>query len=265
MENYQYEYLIVTVEDRLARVVLNRPEVSNALATKEFDEIEDCITRMENDPDVGAILISGAGKNFCAGGDINRFKQLLETGEGLYSDGIYHVGKMTRAITFCTKPVIAMVNGAAAGGGFSIALACDFRIASPSSKFVMSFINIGLPADTGSMYNLNRLVGGARAVEIMRLGEPIRGERAYEIGLVTRLVPDESLEEEAVKFAGKLAHGPLQAYKRQKMMENAFFRENYEAYSIAESVYMLECSHTKDFAEAINAFLEKRKPEFTGE
>ena len=158
-----------------------------------------------------------------------------------------------------------MVNGAAAGGGFSIALACDFRVASPSTKFVMSFINIGLPADTGSMYNLNRLVGGARAVEIMRLGEPIRGERAYEIGLVTKLVPDEALEEEAVRFAKKLAHGPLQAYKRQKMMENAFFRENYEAYSIAESVYMLECSHTKDFAEAVNAFLEKRKPEFTGE
>ena len=265
MGTYSYEYILVSVADRLARIVLNRPQVSNALATKEFDEIVDAIGRLEADDEVGAILLSGMGKNFCAGGDINRFKQLLDTGEGFDSRGIYHVGKMTRAIAFCTKPVVAMINGAAAGGGFSIAAACDFRIVSPSSRFVMSFINIGLPADTGSMFNLTRLVGGARAVEIMRLGEPIGGERAYEIGLATRLVPDEALEEEAVRFASKLAHGPLQAYRRQKMMENAFFRENYEAYSIAESVYMAECSHTKDFAEAISAFLEKRKPVFTGE
>ena len=265
MSNYAYQYILVHVEDRLARIVLNRPEYSNAIATEEFGEIEDAVKRLEADPEVGAILFSGAGKNFCAGGDINRFKYLLESGEGIESRNVYEVGKMPRAIAFCTKPTVAMINGAAAGGGCSIAVACDFRIASPSSRFVMSFINIGLSADTGSMYNLTRLVGGARAVEMLRLGETIRGERAYEIGLATRLVPDEALEEEAVKFALRLAHGPTQAYQRQKMLENAFFRENYEAYSIAESVYIAECSHTKDFAEAINAFLEKRKPEFTGE
>ena len=260
-----YQYILVSVSDRVARIVLNRPEVSNALATLEFDEIEEVIHRLDADPEVGAILFSGAGKNFCAGGDINRFRQLLDSGEGLDSRSIYKVGKMTQAICFCTKPVIAMINGAAAGGGFSIAAACDFRVVSPSSRFVMSFINIGLPADTGSMFNLTRLVGGARAVEIMRLGETISGTRAFEIGLATRLVPDEALEEEALKFASRLAHGPLQAYRRQKMMENAFFRDHYEAYSIAESVYMAECSHTKDFEEAITAFLEKRKPKFTGE
>ena len=138
MGTYSYEYILVSVADRLARIVLNRPQVSNALATKEFDEIVDAIGRLEADDEVGAILLSGMGKNFCAGGDINRFKQLLDTGEGFDSRGIYHVGKMTRAIAFCTKPVVAMINGAAAGGGFSIAAACDFRIVSPSSRFVMS-------------------------------------------------------------------------------------------------------------------------------
>ena len=265
MADYSYEYILVSVEDRLARIILNRPQFSNAIATDEFGEIEDAVLRLEADPEVGAILFSGVGKNFCAGGDINKFKKLLDSGEGFDSRNIYKAGRMTKAITFCTKPLVAMINGAAAGGGFSIAVACDFRIASPSSRFVMSFINIATPADTGSMMNLTRLVGGARAIEIMRLGETISGTRAYEIGLVTRLVPDEELEQEAVRFASRLAHGPLQAYRRQKMMENAFFRDHYEAYSMAESVYMAECSHTKDFAEAINAFLEKRKPSFTGE
>jgi len=259
-----YKQILLSVENKVATITLNRPEVSNAFATDSYREIAEAIEECSANEAVGAIVITGAGKNFSAGGDIQRFKKLIETKEYLQGAGIEKAGKMGLAARSCPKPTIAMVNGAAAGAGCSLALACDFRIVTGNSKLAMSFINVGLSGDTGGLYYLQKIVGIAKASEMMMLGSPVGGEEAVRIGLATTLAEEGKLAEVTTKFAQKLANKPLFAIKRQKELMMEFFYENIAAYSVKEREYMVECSRTADFAEAVNAFLEKRTPNFQG-
>ena len=222
-----YQYILVTVENRIATVTLNRPEYSNAFAKESYTEIADAMEVLGARKDVGVIVITGAGKHFSAGGDIKRFKMLIDSGEYLDADNIAAAGNMSLAIRECPKPVIAMINGVATGAGLSCALACDFRIVSPSSKMIMAFVNMGLCGDTGSIYNLIRLIGPDRAELMMMTGEACRGEDCVRIGLATVLAEEGKLAE--TKDEGK----EIAAASRQA-----------------------------DFTEAVNAFLEKRAPEY---
>lgn len=259
-----YEHILVEVSEKIATITLNRPEVGNALAKNSYGEIRDAVLACEADDAVRAIVIRSKGKHFSAGGDIQRFKQLIDSGEYLNEDNIMYAGRMTTAIRRCEKPVIAMVQGIATGAGCSLAVACDFRVATPKTKFVMGFIRLGLTGDTGSMYLLYKLLGVAKASELLFLGDPMGGEEAYRAGLVTRLTDDERLEAETYALARRLADSPTQSLRLQKRALMEFFYQDLDAYSVRESEYLARTSRTEDFAEAVNAFLEKRAPEFTG-
>ena len=257
--------VLFTVDNKIATITFNRPEFGNAFSKDSYRMIKEYAESCYEDRSIGAVVITGAGKHFSAGGDIKRFKMLIETKEYLKEDNIRMAGAMAAAIRRCTKPTIAMVNGAAAGAGCSVALACDFRIATPESKFIMAFIKLSLSGDTGALYYTQKLLGIAKATELMMLGGAVSGEEALRIGLITKLVPMKKLKEETYAFAAKLANSPLEAIRRQKALMSEFFFNDLDVYSEKEAQLMAECSLTKDFEESVNAFLEKRLPVFRGE
>lgn len=259
-----YKTILYEIENGIATLTLNRPEVGNAFVRESYLEIREVLTEASDDKNVRVVVLTGAGKHFSAGGDINRFKKLITSGEYLQKDNVMAAGMMAAGVKACNKPVIAMINNAAAGAGCSLALACDFRIVTPKSKLVMAFIKMGLSGDTCGLYYLERLVGVARATELMMTGAPVSGEQAVQLGLATRLVAEDRLREETYAFAKELAALPTFAIARQKQLAIETFYSDLREYAEREADYMVECSHTHDFAEAVDAFLEKRPPKFKG-
>jgi 2-(1,2-epoxy-1,2-dihydrophenyl)acetyl-CoA isomerase len=259
-----YETLLYDVKNQIATITFNRPDASNAFIKESYREIVSALETASTSDAVRAVVLTGAGKHFSAGGDINRFKSLIESGEYLQVENIAAAGNMAIAVKKCTKPVIAMINGAAAGAGCSLALSCDFRVVTAKSKLTMSFIKMGLSGDTGGMFYLQRLVGAAKAGELMMLGDVVTGEDAVRLGLATVLADEDKLAESAYALAQKLADAPTFAISRQKKLMYETFYATLEEYSKREAVYMAKCSRTTDFAEAVDAFLEKRPPCFTG-
>lgn len=259
-----YNEILLDVKDNIATITLNRPQYGNALATGSYGEIRDAVLSCEENDDVRAVVIRSTGKHFSAGGDLKRFKSLIDTKEYLNERNIMYAGEMTTAIRRCTKPVIAMVQGVATGAGCSLAVACDFRVATRTTKFVMGFVKLGLTGDTGSMYFLYKLLGIAKASEMLMLGDAVNGEDGYRIGLVTKLADDDELESDTYALARRLADSPTQSIRLQKKVMMEFFYQDLNAYSIREGEYLAQTSRTADFAEAVNAFLEKRQPVFIG-
>ncbi len=259
------EIILTEKRGRVALITHNRPEASNAFAYESYGAIRDEINSLGRDKSVGAIVITGAGKHFSAGGDIMRFKHLIESGEYLAAENILYADEMVAAIRRCPKPVIAMVNGVATGAGLSCALSCDFRVVTPSSKMVMAFINMGLCGDTGSLYFLPKLVGIPEAERMMMTGEPVRGEDAVRTGLATILAEDGNLEETTMLFADKLANRSTAAIAAQKEIVNKYFFQDLDAYFKDEVTAMAALSRKPDFKAAVYAFLEKKAPEFNKE
>ena len=259
-----YQTILFEVKDHIAKITLNRPEVGNALASESYVEIADALDKCSVDDDVRVVVITGVGKNFSAGGDIKKFKESLDKGEYITREGVVRAGGMTRAVRRCEKLVIAMINGAAAGAGCSLAMACDFRVMEEKSKLVMAFINMGFSGDTGGIYFLNQMIGIARTTEMMALAKPLTGKEAFELGVANRLAEPGKLEEETMELAKLLASRPTKAIGMQKKLYYEFFTRDLERFNEREGDYMRESSMSADHAEAVNAFLEKRKPNFTG-
>lgn len=259
-----YQDITLEITNRIALISINRTQVSNAFAKTTYGEIRDAVAACEGNEDVGCIVITGNGKNFSAGGDIKRFKELIDSKEYLSEESISSAAEMGAAIRRCAKPVIAMVNGAASGAGLSLALACDFRTGTPKTKLTMAFIKMGLSGDTGSIYFLMKLLNAGKASEMVMTGRPVGGEEAYNIGLLNVLAPEDGLMEATMKFASGLANAPLFAIRKQKELINKFFYADLPDYTVDETKAMAACSRTDDFAEAVNAFLEKRAPHFQG-
>lgn len=258
-----YKNILTEINGRIAVITINRPEFANAINGDTVMEITDAVNTFGKDDSVGSVVITGAGKHFSAGGDINRFKMLIETEQFLQTENIANADRMASAIRNCSKPVIAMINGVATGAGLSLALACDFRIVSPSSKMSMGFVNMGLPGDTGSIYFLVRLLGVSAAEHMMMLGEMYRGEDLLKMGLATMMTEEGKLSEETMAFAAKLAEKSASAIAAQKRMVNKYFFGNeLEAFYLDEQAEMTAASRLPDFKEATYAFLEKRKPQF---
>lgn len=257
-----YNDILLSVENKVGTITINRPDYMNALSRPTYGEIKNAMEEFNSNDNVNVIVITGTGKHFSAGGDIQRFRTLIENQEYLSEEGIAYAGEMTTTIRRSSKPVIAMVNGVATGAGLSIALACDYRVVTPKSKLIMAFVKLGLPGDTGSLYFLPKLVGIPKASEIMMTGDPINGEEAYKIGLATHLTSDENLSKLTYDFAQKLTQLPLKAVAKQKEIINKYFYPDLDEYSIDEKKVMAECSRNNDFKEAVYAFLEKRHPEF---
>ncbi|MDR1320983.1 MAG: enoyl-CoA hydratase/isomerase family protein [Gracilibacteraceae bacterium] len=261
----KYSVLLVSVENKIATIKFNRPEFGNALALDTVAEMEDVIEKLSGDKAVGAIVLTGNGKLFCAGGDIKGFKKMINDKVDLSKERVVAIGKMIAELRRCPKPVIAMVNGAAAGAGCSIAMACDFRVVTPRSQMAMSFINMGFCGDTGGIFFMERLLGTGLTTDLIMTGRSVRGEEAVRIGLASKLAPEGELESVTYEFAGTLAARPLFAIAEQKKILNTLFYSNLEESAALEAEGMNACSRTKDFAEAVDAFLEKRTPHFIGE
>jgi 2-(1,2-epoxy-1,2-dihydrophenyl)acetyl-CoA isomerase len=253
--------LLRTVDDGVLTLTLNRPEVLNAITPALLDEVTDALAEAASGHTVRAVIITGAGRGFCSGQDL----RAATDGGGLDVGAVLrdHYSPAIRAIRSMDQPVIAAVNGVAAGAGFSLALACDIRIAAESATFVSAFVRIGLIPDLASTYFLPRLIGPARAAELMMLGETVDSARALELGIVNRVVPDAGLATAASELAARLARGPRSIGLTKRALE-ASHENDLEAQLAVEERLQTEATTTNDFAEGVGAFLEKRRATFTG-
>lgn len=262
------EYQTITLEsaDQICTITLNRPDVYNAFNDELTTELAAALKSAERDKDVRVVIITGAGKAFCSGQDLGDLKAKYVPGHmpHLGDDLKYRYNPVIRKISTMSKPVIAAVNGVAAGAGCSLALACDMCIASSEAAFIEVFINVGLIPDSASTYHLPRLVGMAKAMEMCMTGRKVSAEEAERIGLINSACPPESLMENVLKLAGKLAAMPERGIALTKRLLRQSFDNTLNQQLEAEMYAQETAGMTKDHFEGVVAFIEKRKPEFTG-
>lgn len=259
-----FENVLFEKRCNVAYITLNRPENRNPINIDTHRELRECFDICDYDDDIRAVVIRGAGGNFSAGGDISAMKARIDAGvRGTRK--VCRVGAETNLrLLNVKKPVIAWIEGAITGAGISLALSCDFQIISESAKCAFSFVNIGFVPDSGAAYLVTRALGTVRAKELMMSGRFFSGREAADWGLFTEAVPAEELEARVEKYIKKYANGPSVAYAGIKTMIN---RAQYAAYADGmqtEIDAQGACELTGDYREAVNAFLEKRKPEFKG-
>jgi enoyl-CoA hydratase/carnithine racemase len=255
--------VIVEKKDRIVTLTLNNPERRNAMSMELVDELFKAVEGIKGDPEVSAVILTGAGKGFSSGADVTSMGQPGMSDE----DVIAHIkGFYLKNLSVMDIPVptIAAINGHAIGAGCALALACDMRIASRVAKLGMGFVKIGLHPGMGTTYFLPRLVGTARAYELLLTGEPITGAEAERIGMVNRAVEPERVMDEALGLAGKIARGPAVPIRKMKDSVGGSFKRDLEETLNIEAAAQCECSKTEDLKEGITAFLEKREPNFKG-
>lgn len=256
-----YQTILVDFKDGIANIALNLPDKLNALDLVMREELKKEILSYHTNPDVKVVVITGAGKAFCAGGDISTMKGVTAPAG---RDRLKNVQKLVKAMVELEKPIIAAVNGPATGAGLHIALACDIVYASDKAKFAESFVGIGLVPDMGGFYFLPLRVGVHRAKELMMTGRLFDANEAWEIGLLNKLVPHKSLMAEVNTLAQKFASGPGRSYA---MIKSALNNWPAGLANVMETEANMQAIsfETHDFKEGMTAFLEKRKPGFTGE
>ena len=257
-----YETILTERDGPVLTITLNRPERLNACPPQMADEIFDAIRDLG---DARAVLMKGEGRAFCSGADLAANSQSSSSGGSrAYTSLSRAYNPMIRAIAEAPVPVVAMVQGPAAGVGCSIALAADFVLASKSAYFLQAFVNIGLVPDGGSSWMLPRLVGTAQATRMMMLGEKISGEEAERIGLIYKCVEDDALAEAANVLAERLANGPTVALGLMKQTMRDGLEADLGSTLAAEAAAQRKAGDTKDAVEGAMAFLQKRKAEFKG-
>jgi 2-(1,2-epoxy-1,2-dihydrophenyl)acetyl-CoA isomerase len=267
-------HLLTERRDGVLYLTLNRPDKLNALSDSIINGLLDELSRAASDREVGAIVLTGAGRGFCAGGDINRMRDRNEGGG--HAGGNHGLGIESRIagtrrgeevsllLHEIPKVTIAAVNGAAAGAGLGLCLACDIRIASDEARFGTAFARVGYSGDFGGSYFLTQLVGPAKAREFYFSAEIINADEALEFGMVNRVVPAASLAEEVDAYAKRIAAGPRVAYGYMKGNLNAALNTDLRTLLDREAVGQALTSLTEDHKEAVKAFLEKREPKFHG-
>ena len=257
-----FELITTAREGDVLTITLNRPDRLNACPPDMADEIFAAIRDLDG---ARAVLITGAGRAFCSGADLAaRGERSLGGGEGAFTALGHHYNPMVMALASLPVPVIAAVNGPAAGIGCSIALAADFVVAGSSAYFLQAFVNIGLVPDGGASWMLPRLVGKAQATRMMMLGEKIHGEEAERIGLIYKCVEDDALMDEANALVERLANGPTVALGLMKQTLRDGLQSDFGSTLRAEAETQKIAGGTKDAMEGGMAFLQKRKAEFTG-
>jgi 2-(1,2-epoxy-1,2-dihydrophenyl)acetyl-CoA isomerase len=257
--------LIETSSDGIATLTLNRPQRLNALSRGMLEGLLGALARLAGDPNVGAIVLTGAGRAFCAGGDVKRMAEhTSELSVDEETRDLRARMEVSRLLHEIPKPTIAMVNGPAAGAGMSLALACDLRVAGQSARFVTAFANVGFSGDFGGSYFLAKLVGTGKARELYYTAEPVDAAQALALGIVNRVVDDADLAETTMKLARKLAHGPRIALALMKKNFNAAESGSLAELLDLEARGQIETGRTADHKEAARAFVEKRAPVFAG-
>jgi 2-(1,2-epoxy-1,2-dihydrophenyl)acetyl-CoA isomerase len=258
----------VVLEERSGAVVtlcLNRPEKLNALNPQMFQDLVQALLRASDDKTVRTVVITGAGRGFCSGGDINYIYEARKRKSTRDFQVMLNLGKeLILAIATMPKVVIAAVNGPAAGGGMSLALACDLRIASDRAMFKQAFAQLGLYPDLGATFLLPRFVGGSRASEYFYTSERLSAEEARRIGIVYAVYPHEQFETEVKKFAEHMAAAPPLAYRDVKRTMISDAHRALEQAIEEENRLQIHCFVSEDCAEGLAAFLEKRPPKFRG-
>jgi len=255
--------------DGVGIITMNRPESRNALTLNMVSEMGEAIEACKR-PDVRAVLLTGAGGGFCSGADLKFLLEIQEKGDekGIQeyittlANDLHH--KVVIRLRRLEKPVVAGINGVAAGAGFSLTLGCDIRVAARGARFLMAYANIGAPADGGSTYLLPRLIGASRAMEFYLASQPTSAQAALEIGLVSQVVADDQLHKHAIETAVRLAQGPTLAYGRVKALFESSWQNDIETQLDAETAVFEEICLTEDFQEGIRAFTERRQARFQG-
>lgn len=253
------------IRDRVATLTLDRPDRLNALVPEMKEGFEEALARAA-EPSVKALLLRGAGRAFCAGGDIGWIAQALSEGRWAELEALLDLGAaVAHGLATLPKPVVAVVQGPAAGAGMSLALCADLRIASPEAAFSMAFVKIGLHPDWGGSVMLSRLVNPSIAAELMLTGDTLTADRALALGLVNRIVPAEQLEAAVEALAQRLAAGPAETFARIKaslLRNQGLDADGLRARLIAEGAQMKAAMRHPDAKEGLAAFLAKRTPAF---
>ncbi|GKQ51443.1 enoyl-CoA hydratase [Bradyrhizobium sp. Ce-3] len=262
--------LLCVIRDRVATITLNRPDARNSLSDTLTPALRTMIRTCGENPEVGVLLVTGAGKAFCAGGNVkgmgaNRDPKKLEMS---YEDKVADLQErqrlLTGALASVRKPTIAALPGPAVGAGLAIAMACDIRIAAQSAFISTGYLRVALSGDYGMAWLLTRLVGTSRARELMFTSEKVDAARCEQIGLVNRVVPDETLQDEAFALAKSIAEGPTLALRYMKDNLDEALQFDFATARDHEAERLIRLTTTADHKEAVQAFIEKRKPVFRG-
>ena len=250
------------IKDGVGCITLNRPDLLNSFNKDMAMACQDALDRCRDEENIRAVYITGSGRAFCAGQDLA--EAISQDGPELEKIVSEHYNPIIRKIRELEKPVVCGVNGVAAGAGANIALACDVVFAAASSSFIQAFSKIGLVPDSGGTYFLPRLVGWQKASAFMMLGDKVKAEEAERLGMVYKVCPDEELEEKALGTAKHLATMPTKGLGLTKRLLNQSFTNSLNEQLDAEHKLQTEAGNSHDYEEGVNAFLEKRKPNFKG-
>ena len=259
----EFETLIYEVEDGVAHITLNREKAANALNLQMAKDLMYAATAVEEDSQIRAVVLGARGKMFCAGGDLGSFREAGDKMPSLLKEITTFLHAAISQFARMKAPVIAAVNGTAAGAGFSLICSTDFAIAAESAKFSMAYTQAGLTPDGSSTYFMPRLIGTRRSLELMLTNRRLSAQEALEWGLLNQVVADDELQSAATGLARQLAQGATSAFGATKQLVGASFEQSLETQMEAESRAITKAARGPEAAEGIGAFFEKRKPEFS--
>lgn len=258
--------LIIDKNNGILKLTMNRPDRRNALNQAMLDSLYDELIKAENDSSVRVIVLTGAGNAFCAGGDVKDMadgkKNSIPTQEN--TANLRHMMETSRILHEIPTPTIALIPGAAAGAGFSLALACDMRIASENAKLTTAFAKVGFPGDFGGTFYLTQMVGTAKARELYYLASILTANEAKDLGIINHVTSENELDEFSANIIQKIATGPTTALRYMKKNMNLAEKGNLNQSLDSEALYQTLCRDTEDHQNAAKAFVEKKKPVFTG-